>query len=175
MKRKAINTHYNTIRIQMFTVCTTPPPVKRLGAVQRLKSAKSNIYARRVAGLFFCLASVEGAGLLFCPAAMQPHTSVYSGFCIIHATIPPTLQNSAQGFAGSFPSICRVLPLPCVGCIQLYRTACATLERLPTPGRFAPIPDTNAAPGQSSGRGVAGGAEPLAATAVSLFGLSPDS
>lgn len=29
--------------------------------------------------------------------------------------------------------------------------------------------------GQSSGRGVAGGAEPLAATAVSLFGLSPDS
>lgn len=29
--------------------------------------------------------------------------------------------------------------------------------------------------GQSSGRGEAGGAEPLAAVAVSLFGLSPDS
>jgi len=29
--------------------------------------------------------------------------------------------------------------------------------------------------GQSSGRGTAGGAEPLTATAVSLFGLSPDS
>lgn len=29
--------------------------------------------------------------------------------------------------------------------------------------------------GQFSGRGVAGGAEPLTATAVSLFGLSPDS
>lgn len=29
--------------------------------------------------------------------------------------------------------------------------------------------------GQSSSKGVAGGAEPLAATAVSLFGLSPDS
>lgn len=29
--------------------------------------------------------------------------------------------------------------------------------------------------GQSSGRGAAGGAEPLTATAVSLFGLSPDS
>ena len=28
---------------------------------------------------------------------------------------------------------------------------------------------------QSSGRDAAGGAEPLAATAVSLFGLSPDS
>ena len=29
--------------------------------------------------------------------------------------------------------------------------------------------------GQSSSRGAAGGAEPLAALAVSLFGLSPDS
>ena len=25
-------------------------------------------------GLFFCLASAEGAGLLFCPVAIQPHT-----------------------------------------------------------------------------------------------------
>lgn len=31
-------------------------------------------------GLFFCLASAEGAGLLFCPFAIHPHTSVYSGF-----------------------------------------------------------------------------------------------
>ena len=33
-----------------------------------------------MAGLFFCLASAEGAGLLFCPFAIHPHTSVYSGF-----------------------------------------------------------------------------------------------
>lgn len=33
-----------------------------------------------LAGLFFCLASAEGAGLLFCPAAIQPNTSGYSGF-----------------------------------------------------------------------------------------------
>lgn len=37
------------------------------------------------AGLFFCLASAEGAGLLFCPAAIQPHTSVYSVFCAVNA------------------------------------------------------------------------------------------
>ena len=39
-----------------------------------------------VAGLFFCLASAEGAGLLFCPAAIQPHTSIYSVFCAVYAT-----------------------------------------------------------------------------------------
>ena len=38
-----------------------------------------------MAGLFFCLASAEGAGLLFCPAAIQPHTSVYSVFCAVNA------------------------------------------------------------------------------------------
>nr|DAE57029.1 MAG TPA: hypothetical protein [Caudoviricetes sp.] len=43
-----------------------------------------------MAGLFFCLASVEGAGLLFCPAAIRTHTSVYSAFFIVNATIPPT-------------------------------------------------------------------------------------
>lgn len=88
----------------MFTVCTTPPPVKKLGAVQRLKPAKSNIYARLVAGLFFCLASAEGAGLLFCPAAIQPHTSVYSAFCAVNAiTAPP--QNNTHSFIWAFPVI----------------------------------------------------------------------
>lgn len=37
-----------------------------------------------MAGLFFCLASAEGAGLLFRHAAIQPHTSVYSSFCAVH-------------------------------------------------------------------------------------------
>ena len=70
-KRKAINTLYNTIHIQMFTVCTTPPPAKKAGVVQRLKPAKSNIYARPRAGLFFCLASAEGAGLFFLPGGVS--------------------------------------------------------------------------------------------------------
>lgn len=64
-----------------------------------------------MAGLFFCLASAKGAGLLFCPAAIQPHTSVYRAFCFVNATIPPTPQNSAQGFTDAFQIICRVLPL----------------------------------------------------------------
>lgn len=37
-----------------------------------------------MAGLFFCLASAEGAGLLFCLAAIQPHTSIYSGLYTVH-------------------------------------------------------------------------------------------
>lgn len=38
-----------------------------------------------MAGFFFCLASAEGAGLLFCPVAIQPHTIVYSAFCAVNA------------------------------------------------------------------------------------------
>lgn len=38
-----------------------------------------------MAGLFFCLASAEGAGLLFCHFAIQPHASVYSVFCAVNA------------------------------------------------------------------------------------------
>ena len=63
-----------------------------------------------MAGLFFCLASAEGAGLLFCPVAMQPHTSVYSDFYIVHAVIPPTPQNGVQGFTVAFPAVCPILP-----------------------------------------------------------------
>lgn len=61
------------------------------------------------AGLFFCLAPAEGAGLLFCPYTIHPHTSIYSAFCIVHAVIPPTPQNSAQGFTWAFPLI-RPIP-----------------------------------------------------------------
>lgn len=39
-----------------------------------------------MAGFFFCLASAEGAGLFFCPAKIQPNTSVYSAFCSVHAS-----------------------------------------------------------------------------------------
>ena len=68
-----------------------------------------------MAGLFFCLASAEGAGLLFCHAAIQHHTSVYGAFCSVNATIPHTTQNSAQSFTGAFPAIRRILLLLCDG------------------------------------------------------------
>lgn len=83
-----------------------------------------------MAGLFFCLASAEGAGLLFCPAAIQTRTSVYSAFCAVNAIIPPAPQNITRGFAVDFPAVRRVLPPLCGGCIRLYRTTCATLERI---------------------------------------------
>ena len=63
-----------------------------------------------MAGLFFCLASAEGAGVLFCPVAIQPHTSVYSVFFAINAIIPPTPQNGAHGFTGAFPAIAPIQP-----------------------------------------------------------------
>lgn len=34
-----------------------------------------------MAGLFFCLASAEGARLLFCPATMQPHKRLHCVLC----------------------------------------------------------------------------------------------
>nr|DAL24459.1 MAG TPA_asm: hypothetical protein [Caudoviricetes sp.] len=57
------------------------------------------------AGFFFCLAPAEGAGLLFCLVAIQPRTSVYSGFCAINAVIPPQPKKRLQDFVGAFPLI----------------------------------------------------------------------
>ena len=198
-----------------------------------------------MAGLFFCLASAEDAGLLFCPAAHEPHTSIYSGLYHVHAIIPPTLQNGAHGFTGAFPAICPILPpqipdrhkrikcslrhvgayhsaaaLPAhnqryqrhagrrtgqhsrpiiIRYIRAQRCApvidpCQTVQRIAdhaspagsaptvcgslasaTPGAPAEGSASPPAQGQPGGRGAAGGAEPLAATAASLFGLSPDS
>lgn len=47
-----------------------------------------------MAGLFFCLASAEGAGLLFCPATIQPHTSVYNAFFAIYANYTASTQKA---------------------------------------------------------------------------------
>ena len=60
-----------------------------------------NLHPANVAGIFFCLAPAEGAGLLFFHAAIQPNTSVYGGFYAIHAVIPHTPQNGVQGFTGA--------------------------------------------------------------------------
>lgn len=189
-----------------------------------------------MAGLFFCLASAEGAGLLFCPIAIQPDTIVYSVFCTVHAVIPPTPQNNAQGFTGAFPSICHILcllsggascyavqPAPLWSVSQrrstssayqiptprrtLYRSAQAAYynkvykgaaHRRPckpggvdrwqvlthcqqyrpgAPAEGSASPPVQGQPGGvgSSDRSAAGGAEPLAATAASFFGLLPDS
>lgn len=99
-----------------------------------------------LAGLFFCLASAEGAGLLFCPVAIQQHTSVYSAFCAVHAIIPPTQQNNAQGFAGAFPVICPILMPQYQTDTSGYNAVCDTLERITAPQHIQRIPDTTATP-----------------------------
>lgn len=95
-----------------------------------------------LAGLFFCLAPAEGAGLLFFPAAIQPNTSVYRAFCAVHATIPHTAQNVAQGFTGSFPAIYPFNRQQYQTGTGGYNTSSATPERITAPKRPAPIPDT---------------------------------
>ena len=78
-----------------------------------------------------------------------------------------TVQHSADHASGGgsvHPAciLCRVIP--------------AAVDLAPVSGQGAPGYSGILHPaGQSSSRGTAGGAKPLAATAASLFGLSPDS
>lgn len=77
--------------------------------------------------------------------------------------------------AGSAPTVCGSLASAAPGA-SAEESASPPVQGQPgglqsgtgQPGTLRPA-------GQSSGRGTAGGAEPLTATAVSLFGLSPDS
>nr|DAP46497.1 MAG TPA: hypothetical protein [Caudoviricetes sp.] len=63
-----------------------------------------------MAGLFFCLVSAEGAGLLFCPSTIQPHTSVYSAFYAVHAIYTANAVKQSTGFYSGVPVICPILP-----------------------------------------------------------------
>lgn len=100
-----------------------------------------------MAGFFFCLASAEGVGLLFCPAAIQPHTSVYSGFYYVHARLyrhrNKTAHRDLQGLFLQFVPLSRRRYQTDT---SSYNTVCDTLERAHAPGRPAPIPDTTATP-----------------------------
>lgn len=165
-----------------------------------------------------------GAGLLFCPDAIQPHTSVYSVFCAVrglyrqrHKTVHKALQALFLPFAVfccccvAGASIHIALPASRWSVSQRRNTSsvyqdtrrhagrCTAQRSRPIIIRYimaqhiadhASPAACNLAPGQQSGRGgltpstrrgspaagsAAGGAEPLAASAVALFGLSPDS
>ena len=93
-----------------------------------------------MAGLFFCLASADGAGLLFCHSAIQPNTSVYSVFYQVHPIIRQTPQTSAQGFTGLFLRFDLFHRPQYQTGKSGYNAACATLERITAPGRCAQIP-----------------------------------
>lgn len=55
-----------------------------------------------MAGLFFCLASAEGAGLLFCPNAIQPNTSVFIVFCAVNAVYTASAAKQCTGLYRGF-------------------------------------------------------------------------
>lgn len=100
-----------------------------------------------LAGLFFCLASAEGAGLLFCPVAICLNTSVYRGFYIIHAKLYrqhlKTAHRALQGRFRQFnPFYRRKYKTDTSG----YNTTCATLERITAPPAHTryQIPDSRA-------------------------------
>lgn len=60
-----------------------------------------------MAGLFFCLASAKGAGLLFFSATIQPNTSVYGAFCAVNAIYT---ANAAKRLTGLYSGFSRDLP-----------------------------------------------------------------
>lgn len=93
-RKTTINITFNTIYTRILTYYITLHPTKNFGVVQQSKPAKFNIYTPPTL-----------AGFFFCPAAIQPNTSVYSAFCAVNAVIQPPQQNSAQGFTVAFLAI----------------------------------------------------------------------
>lgn len=170
-----------------------------------------------LAGLFFCLASAEGAGLLFlpggnaalyrrlqrllfCPYNYTAHAGAH------HSAATPPAYTRYQRHAGrctgrhSRPLIIKYIRVqqisdhasPAGSAPTVYGSlASATPAHLlrgqrlhlstwqgpavsSQPGHGSILAPSHPAE-QSSSRGTADGAEPLEATAASLFGLSPDS
>lgn len=178
-----------------------------------------------MAGFFFCLASAEGARLLFCPAAIHPNTSVYSAFFPSMQLYRPRCKIVHRALQWLFLRFAPFYRRKYQTSTSGYNTACATLERLTEPQHLQHIQDTSAAPGRCtaqhsrpiiiryircaacygsmpdcatdrrpcqpggglyasharrlaiwhrvSNQGAAGGAEPLAACAVSVSGFRP--
>ena len=185
-----------------------------------------------MAGRFFCLASAEGAGLLFLPCyntaaykrlqrvlcrpcqfaanATKQRTGLYRRFScdLPHSTAadtrptqtditPPATrwsisQHRSTSSTYQIPEPRRTLYRPAQTAYYnnvykdsgaplswIHASRCSISQTMPARrGQLLPSVDRWQVlhpAGQSSSRGGAGGAEPLAATAVSLFGLSPDS
>ena len=69
--------------------------------------------------------------------------------CNLYSQITKTVYRALQGlFLGFVPFYRRKYQTDTSG----YNTACATLERLPAPGRLAPIQDTTVTPGRYTGQ-----------------------
>ena len=75
-----------------------------LGAVQSIQIISVSP-GQQWPGFSFVLHLLSVQGFYFCPAAIQPHTSLYGGFSAVHAIIPQQRQKRLQGFTVAFPLI----------------------------------------------------------------------
>ena len=90
----------------------------------------------------FCFAMLQYSSIQAFTAAFLPSMHLYS-------QITKTVYRALQGlFLGFVPFYRRKYQTDTSG----YNTACATLERLPAPGRLAPIQDTTVTPGRYTGQ-----------------------
>lgn len=99
-----------------------------------------------MAGLFFCLASANGAGLLFCPAAMQPiqaFTARFVPFMQLYSSHRKTAHVALQALFLRFSLFHRPrYQTDTSG----YNTTCDTLEHITATQHLQRIPDTIATP-----------------------------
>lgn len=93
-----------------------------------------------MAGLFFCLASANGAGLLFCPAAMQPiqaFTARFVPFMQLYSSHRKTAHVALQALFLQFVPLSRRRYQTDT---SSYNTVCDTLGRITAPHCLQRIP-----------------------------------
>lgn len=94
----------------------------------------------------------HGAGLLFCPTAIQPHTNIYSGLCAVNAIIPPQQQNRLQDFTGVFRRFALFQRTQYSSHTSRLYTACTTLEGIPSSAAPPPMPRYHRHAGRCTGQ-----------------------
>ena len=105
-----------------------------------------------MAGLFFCLAPAEGAGLLFCPAAYINAQAFTEAFILSMQLYRPRRKTAHRALQCSFLRLCTLSRPQYQTDTIGYNTACATLERITAPQRLQRIPDTTVTPGRCTGQ-----------------------
>lgn len=106
-----------------------------------------------MAGLFFCLASAEGAGLLFCPVAIpSPYKRLQRVLCRPRKLYRQRFKTAYRALQRLFLRLHPLNRPRYQTDISGYNTTCDTLERIPAPGRAQQIQDTTATPGRCTGQ-----------------------
>lgn len=103
-------------------------------------------------GFSFSLHLLRVRGFLFCHAAIQPHTSVYNAFCVVHELYHTRRKTAHRALHGLFLQFDPFHSPRYKTDTTSHCTACGTLEHLPVPGRLAPIPDTRRHAGRCTGQ-----------------------